>query len=76
MAIHDGVDISAVSLGISIPLFSYVDQHGTIGIGSFHETSKAITVVSSAGNSGPISRTISNTASWLITVAATTRDMI
>ena len=63
-----------VSLGISIPLFSYVAQRDTIAIGSFHAISKSITIVSSAGNSGPISQTISNKASWLITVAATTID--
>jgi subtilisin family serine protease len=74
MAIHDGVDVLTVSLGIGIPLFSYVDQRDTIAIGSFHATSKGITVVSSAGNSGPISQTVSNTAPWLITVAATTID--
>ncbi|XP_024627795.1 subtilisin-like protease SBT3.9 isoform X2 [Medicago truncatula] len=74
MAIHDGVDVLTVSLGIGIPLFSYADQRDTIAIGSFHATSKGITVVSSAGNSGPISQTVSNTAPWLITVAATTID--
>jgi hypothetical protein len=74
MAIHDGVDVLTVSLGITIPLFSYVDQRDTIAIGSFHATSKGITVVCSAGNSGPTSQTITNTAPWLVTVAATTID--
>ncbi|XP_061373045.1 subtilisin-like protease SBT3.3 [Gastrolobium bilobum] len=73
-AIHDGVDVLTVSLGIGIPLFSYVDQRDTIAIGSFHATSKGITVICSAGNSGPMSQTITNTAPWLITVAATTID--
>ncbi|WJX53085.1 hypothetical protein P8452_39122 [Trifolium repens] len=67
MAIHDGVDVLTVSLGITIPLFSYVDQRDTIAIGSFHATSKGITVVCSTGNSGPTSQTITNTAPWLIT---------
>lgn len=74
MAIHDGVDVLTVSLGIGIPLFSYVDQRDTIAIGSFHAIAKGIIVVCSAGNSGPMSQTISNTAPWVITVAATTID--
>ncbi|XP_019464295.1 PREDICTED: subtilisin-like protease SBT3.9 isoform X1 [Lupinus angustifolius] len=73
-AIHDGVDVLTVSLGVNIPLFSYVDQRDTIAIGSFHATAKGITVVCSAGNSGPISQTIANTAPWIVTVAATTID--
>jgi len=35
-------------------LFSYADQRDTIAIGSFHATSKGITLVSLAGNSGPM----------------------
>ncbi|KAF7837051.1 subtilisin-like protease SBT3.9 isoform X1 [Senna tora] len=73
-AIHDGVDVLSISLGINIPLFSYVDQRDTLSIGSFHANAKRITVVCSAGNDGPISQTITNTAPWLITVAATTID--
>ncbi|XP_030502833.2 subtilisin-like protease SBT3.8 [Cannabis sativa] len=73
-AIHDGVDVLSISVGNEVPLFSYVDLRDTIAIGSFHAASKGITVVSSAGNSGPTSQTISNTAPWLITVAATTID--
>ncbi|XP_050379097.1 subtilisin-like protease SBT3.8 isoform X3 [Argentina anserina] len=73
-AIHDGVDILSVSLGNEVPLFSYVDLRDTIAIGSFHATMKGITVVCSAGNDGPTSQTIVNTAPWLITVAATKID--
>lgn len=73
-AIHDGVDILSLSVGNEIPLFSYVDLRDTIAIGSFHATMKGITVVCSAGNDGPISQTIVNTAPWLITVAATKID--
>ncbi|XP_009348700.3 subtilisin-like protease SBT3.10 isoform X1 [Pyrus x bretschneideri] len=73
-AIHDGVDIISLSVGNEIPLFSYVDQRDSIAIGSFHAVTKGITVVCSAGNDGPISQTIVNTAPWLITVAATTID--
>ncbi|GMP35356.1 hypothetical protein CsSME_00007826 [Camellia sinensis var. sinensis] len=73
-AIEDGVDILSVSIGIEIPLFSYVDRRDSIAIGSFHATTKGITVVSSGGNDGPFSQTIVNTAPWLITVAVTTID--
>lgn len=57
-AIEDGVDILSVSIGIEIPLFSYVDRRDSIAIGSFHATTKGITVVSSGGNDGPLSQTI------------------
>lgn len=73
-AIHDGVDILSVSIGSDIPLFSYVDKRNSIAIGSFHATAKGIPVVCSAGNTGPMSQTVENTAPWLITVAATTID--
>ena len=73
-AIHDGVDILSLSVGNAVPLFSYVDHRDAIAIGSFHATAKGITVISSAGNDGPASQTVSNTAPWLITVAATTID--
>ncbi|GLT64652.1 hypothetical protein SLA2020_371310 [Shorea laevis] len=73
-AIYDGVDVLSVSIGSSIPLFSYVDQRNSIAIGSFHATAKGITVVCSAGNDGPTSGAIENTAPWIINVAATTID--
>lgn len=73
-AIHDGVDILSLSLGSNIPLFSYIDQRDSIAVGSFHAASRGITVVCSAGNDGPTSQTIANTAPWIITVGATTID--
>ncbi|XVE58184.1 hypothetical protein DITRI_Ditri04bG0150000 [Diplodiscus trichospermus] len=73
-AIHDGVDILSVSIGNSIPLFSYADQRNSIAIGSFHAIAKGITVACSAGNDGPTAMTVENTAPWIITVAATTID--
>lgn len=73
-AIHDGVDILSVSIGHEIPLFSYIDQRDSIAIGSFHAMAKGITVVCSAGNDGPNSQTVVNTAPWIITVGATTID--
>ncbi|XVF10279.1 hypothetical protein REPUB_Repub07fG0169000 [Reevesia pubescens] len=73
-AIHDGVDILSVSIGNSIPLFSYLDQRNSIAIGSFHATAKGITVACSGGNNGPTAMTVENPAPWIITVAATTID--
>eukprot|EP01018_Ginkgo_biloba_P020907 Gb_06524 [translate_table: standard] len=71
-AILDGVDVISVSLGSPPPLSAYFED--PIAIGSFHAMEKGITVVSSAGNSGPFSETVINTAPWLITVAASTID--
>ncbi|XP_057861642.1 subtilisin-like protease SBT3.9 isoform X2 [Cryptomeria japonica] len=71
-AIHDGVDVISVSLGSPPPLDAYFDD--PIAIGSFHALEKGIVVVCSAGNSGPYSDTVTNTAPWLITVAASTID--
>lgn len=69
-AIGDGVDVISMSLGGDpAPFF----QDG-IAIGSFHAVKNGITVVSSAGNSGPSASTVSNISPWMITVAASTID--
>lgn len=73
-AIHDGVDVLSVSIGYPIPLFSDVDERDGIATGSFHAVAKGITVVCSAGNNGPSAQTVSKTAPWIITVAASTMD--
>ncbi|KAK6275296.1 hypothetical protein POUND7_005005 [Theobroma cacao] len=73
-AIHDGVDVLSVSLVADIPLYSDVDQRGSIPIGSFHAVAKGITVVCAAGNAGPRAETVQNTAPWILTVAASTVD--
>ncbi|XVF53196.1 hypothetical protein PTKIN_Ptkin05aG0080900 [Pterospermum kingtungense] len=73
-AVQDGVDVLSVSIGSSIPLFSYAERRNSIAIGSFHAIAKGITVACSAGNDGPIAMTVENTAPWIITVAATTID--
>ncbi|KAL3577364.1 hypothetical protein D5086_022647 [Populus alba] len=49
VAISDGVDVLSVSLGGAIDEYS----DDAIAIGSFHAFKKGITVVASAGNSGP-----------------------
>ncbi|XP_066394704.1 subtilisin-like protease SBT3.6 isoform X1 [Miscanthus floridulus] len=71
-AIHDGVDVLSVSLGQAPPLPAYVDD--VLSIGSFHAVARGIVVVCSAGNSGPYSETVINSAPWIVTVAAGTID--
>lgn len=71
-SINDGVDVLSVSLGQSPPLPAYVED--VLAIGSFHAVARGITVVCSAGNSGPYSQTVINTAPWILTVAASTID--
>uniref|UniRef100_A0ACD5YEK7 Uncharacterized protein n=1 Tax=Avena sativa TaxID=4498 RepID=A0ACD5YEK7_AVESA len=69
-AIHDGVDVLSVSLG-GAPAEYFNDG---VAIGSFHAVRNGVTVVCSAGNSGPGAGTVSNTAPWLVTVGASTVD--
>lgn len=69
-AISDGVDVLSVSLGGEAAEF-FSDG---IAIGSFHAVKKGISVVSSAGNSGPTPGTVSNVSPWLLTVGASTID--
>ncbi|KAK2983376.1 hypothetical protein RJ640_020816, partial [Escallonia rubra] len=71
-AIADGVDVLSLSLGAIFmePEFS----NDSIAIGAFHAVEKGITVVCSAGNSGPDPETVKNVAPWILTVAATTID--
>ncbi|RWR87694.1 subtilisin-like protein protease SBT3.9 isoform X1 [Cinnamomum micranthum f. kanehirae] len=68
-AMHDGVDVLSVSLGLGDPYILDV-----IAVGSLHAVFKGITVVCSAGNSGPSSESVMNVAPWIITVAASTMD--
>ncbi|XP_028771539.1 subtilisin-like protease SBT5.4 [Neltuma alba] len=69
-AISDGVDVISASIGGEpVDLFS-----DAIAIGSFHAISKGISVVSSAGNSGPRPGSVSNIAPWMLTVGASTLD--
>ncbi|RRT35838.1 hypothetical protein B296_00051075 [Ensete ventricosum] len=72
-AISDGVDLISVSLGASV--FNRPDfADDPIAIGAFHAVAKGIMVVCSAGNDGPSSASLVNTAPWILTVAATTID--
>ncbi|KAK7363882.1 hypothetical protein VNO77_06042 [Canavalia gladiata] len=70
MAIDDGVDVLSLSLG-GPPMYYFDDG---IAIGSFHAIQKGITVICSAGNSGPMPESVSNVAPWILTVAASTLD--
>ncbi|WVZ16554.1 hypothetical protein V8G54_009536 [Vigna mungo] len=69
-AIHDGVDVISISIGGGNP--NYVQD--SIGIGSFHAMRKGIITVASAGNDGPFMATVTNTAPWIVTVAASGID--
>ncbi|KAK4841300.1 hypothetical protein QYF36_002393 [Acer negundo] len=73
-AIHDGVHVISVSIASEIPLLPEVDQHNAIATGSFHAVAKGIPVVCAAGNDGPTSQTVQNTAPWILTVAASSTD--
>ncbi|EOA20017.1 hypothetical protein CARUB_v10000289mg, partial [Capsella rubella] len=73
-AIHDGVDVLSLSLGLKVPLYQETDVRELTSVGTFHAVAKGITVVASAGNDGPAAQTISNVAPWILTVAATTLD--
>nr|XP_010942695.1 subtilisin-like protease SBT5.3 [Elaeis guineensis] len=69
-AIDDGVDVISLSLG-GDPTFYLEDS---VAIGSLHAVANGITVVCSAGNSGPIPGSVTNVAPWILTVGASTID--
>ncbi|XP_040362065.1 subtilisin-like protease SBT5.4 [Rosa chinensis] len=70
-AIHDGVDVISVSLGVDHPQNYFEDG---AAIGAFHAVKHGIVVVCSAGNSGHYAGTVTNVAPWIITVGASTLD--
>ncbi|XP_031285368.1 subtilisin-like protease SBT1.1 [Pistacia vera] len=65
-AVADGVDVLSLSLGGSPKPF-YSDS---VAIASFGAIRNGVFVSCSAGNSGPSSSTVDNTAPWITTVAA------
>ncbi|EOA14961.1 hypothetical protein CARUB_v10028308mg [Capsella rubella] len=69
-AIDDGVDVISASVGGDAG--DYLNDG--IAIGSFNAVKNGVTVVCSAGNSGPKPGTVSNVAPWIITVGASSMD--
>ncbi|KAK8264612.1 hypothetical protein V6Z12_D12G120700 [Gossypium hirsutum] len=69
-AIADGVDVLSLSLGGSAKPY----HSDLIAIGTFQAIKNGISVSCSAGNSGPSSSTVSNTAPWIMTVGASYLD--
>ncbi|KAI4312407.1 hypothetical protein MLD38_037217 [Melastoma candidum] len=72
-AIHDGVHVLSLSIGPGQDVFDNEELDG-IAVGSLHAVMEGITVVCAAGNSGPSPQSATNTAPWIITVAASTMD--
>ncbi|KAK6783223.1 hypothetical protein RDI58_021020 [Solanum bulbocastanum] len=70
-AIADGVDILSLSLGERRRLPFHSDN---IALGAYSATERGILVSCSAGNSGPFSGSVENTAPWILTVGASTID--
>ncbi|XP_060961345.1 CO(2)-response secreted protease-like [Cannabis sativa] len=72
-AINDGVDIISMSLGYSTPSSnSFLED--PLSIGAIHADQNSILPVLAAGNAGPTPSTVSHTAPWTFTVAASTID--
>ncbi|KAJ4911011.1 Subtilisin-like protease SBT5.4 [Raphanus sativus] len=69
-AIGDGVDVISASVGGDAG--NYMEDG--MSIGSFVAVKNGVTVVCSAGNSGPKPGTVSNVAPWIITVGASSMD--
>uniref|UniRef100_A0A7N0T0A9 Subtilisin-like protease SBT1.1 n=1 Tax=Kalanchoe fedtschenkoi TaxID=63787 RepID=A0A7N0T0A9_KALFE len=69
-AVADGVDVLSLSLG-GFPKPYYGDS---IAIASFGAVQKGVFVSCSAGNLGPLSSSVSNTAPWIMTVGASSMD--
>ncbi|KAE8767517.1 subtilisin-like protease SBT1.7 [Hordeum vulgare] len=68
-AFQDGVDVISMSIGDDTQKPFYKDL---IAVGSFSAVLSGVFVSTSAGNAGPLARTVTNCAPWLLTVAAST----
>ncbi|KAM7260776.1 hypothetical protein ACFE04_026251 [Oxalis oulophora] len=69
-AVTDGVDVISMSLG-GVPKSYDMDN---IAIATYGAVQKGVIVACSAGNSGPSSSSVSNSAPWILTVAASYLD--
>ncbi|GER29909.1 subtilase family protein [Striga asiatica] len=72
-AVDDGVDIISISIGDFLPRKFDTDL---LAIGAFGAMERGVSVIASAGNSGPTGRSVSNMAPWLTSVAAGTIDRV
>eukprot|EP00253_Pinus_taeda_P000663 PITA_00663 len=70
-AIHDGVHVLSISIGIPGVQTMYTDA---IAIGTLHAVKRGVFVACSVGNDGPKPGTASNLAPWITTVAANSVD--
>ncbi|KAE7996707.1 hypothetical protein FH972_001407 [Carpinus fangiana] len=70
-AIADGVDIISISAGGEVPLLYFQDVGA---IGAFHAMRNGILTSMAAGNFGPDLATVTNSAPWALSVAASTID--
>ncbi|XP_058105921.1 subtilisin-like protease SBT3.18 [Magnolia sinica] len=71
-ALHDGVNVISSSLGLTAPLPSFFSS--ATDIGSFHASQLGVSVVFSAGNSGPEPSLVENVSPWGTCVGATSMD--
>ncbi|CAA0829029.1 Subtilisin-like serine endopeptidase family protein [Striga hermonthica] len=71
-ALRDGVHVISASFGDSPPLSPF--SNSASDIGSFHAMQNGVSVVFSAGNSGPDPSLVENVNPWSISVAASTID--
>ncbi|KAM7261281.1 hypothetical protein ACFE04_026756 [Oxalis oulophora] len=69
-AVADGVDVLSVSLGGAPKKY----DEDTFAIATFGAIEKGVIVSCSAGNSGPDISSVTNTAPWIMTVAASYTD--
>jgi len=66
-AIADGVDVISISIVLdNIPPF----EEDPIAIGAFHAMAVGVLTVNAAGNNGPKISTVTSTAPWVFSVAA------
>ncbi|KAJ3680495.1 hypothetical protein LUZ60_016773 [Juncus effusus] len=69
-AVNDGCDVLSLSLGSESSPY-YMDP---VALGGFFAMLKGVFVSAAAGNDGPSVGSVSNSAPWLLTVAASTTD--